>query len=394
MKKSLLFKDEQGDYNENRSVNIVCAPDSFKGSLEATQVASAMEEGALTAIQNVKVNKLPLSDGGEGLAASLVTSTGGKWGNAVVSDPLGRKVSAGYGILGDGQTGVLEMAAASGLPLLRAEELNPLQTSTYGTGELIIELLNLGCTKVIIGIGGSATNDGGLGMLKALGGEIFDHRGNALAGKGEDTLKLAKIDLTRLDPRIKGVEFISACDVDNPLLGPQGAARVYAPQKGADAKKVELLEKGMENLAQVIYQNLNVEIAESPGAGAAGGLGAGIQAFLGGRLVSGIELVLDTINIDFYLPDADLVITGEGTLDAQTIFGKVPFGVAKRAKQYQVPVVALAGHCDKGASRLHEFGLTAYFSISPGACSQAYLMNNAYELVKNTSYQVVRLISL
>lgn len=375
----------------SQGFTVICAPDSFKGSLSATEVANAMKQGVLSATEHAKVYMFPLSDGGEGLVEALVTSTNGRKKSAQVSDPIGRQVKAEYGLLGDGKTGVLEMAAASGLPLLKNEERNPMETSTYGTGELISALLSEGCKKIIIGIGGSATNDGGLGMFKALGGKLYNADGEDLIGKGKETTELAEIDFSQVDPRIHKTEFIAACDVDNPLTGQHGAAQIFAPQKGADQNAVKTLDKGLQQLAKVIHSHLGMDLSTTPGVGAAGGLGAGIMAFLGGKLSPGIDLVLNTVELESYLSGVQLVITGEGKLDRQTAYGKVPVGVAKRVKPYEIPVVALAGHVNSGAEVTHEAGITAYFSIAPGKATEAMLMKEAYGLVKKTAEQVTRL---
>jgi len=375
-------------------LKILCAPDSFKGSLTAEQVAEAMKEGIKKGAPQAEVKSYPLSDGGEGLLEALVRSTGGSIHKTIVSDPLGRLIETEYGVLGDGVTGVVEMARASGLLLLSKNEKNPTETSTYGTGELILDLLDKGCKKIVIGIGGSATNDGGLGMVRALGGKLYNLNREALQGRGNDLIELSEIDLSGLDSRIQNVEFVTACDVDNPLTGEQGAAHVFAPQKGADQEMVKFLDKGLKNYVNVINKTLGINVDREPGSGAAGGLGAGIMAFLNGKLVPGIELVLDTIKFEDHIKSANLIITGEGKLDRQTAYGKVPVGVGKLAKKKGVPVVAIAGTIGEGTEILHAQGLIAYFSIAKGPSFEESLFENASSLITDVSEQIIRLYTV
>ncbi len=367
---------------------VVCAPDSFKGSLAASEVARAMERGIKSFCPEAEVVKLPLSDGGEGLVDSLVAATKGKKKNTVVTDPLGRKVEAGYGILGDGQ-GVMEMAAASGLPLVAPEELNPLRTTTFGTGELLQALLDEGCRTVIVGIGGSATNDGGIGMLQALGGRFFDSEGKELGWGGGELNKLADFNLEGLDPRIEKTEIKVACDVDNPLTGENGATRVYGPQKGATLKMIEELERGLGHFGDLIREKKGIEVNSYPGSGAAGGLGAGMMVFLGGKLQPGVDLVLDTVRFEDKIKGADLVITGEGRLDKQTIYGKTALGVVRRSKK--IPVVAVGGWVEPEIALLREEGLTAFFSILDRPRSLEEAMKIAPMLLERSCEEIIRL---
>lgn len=367
---------------------VVCAPDSFKGSLAASEVARAMERGIKSFCPQAEVVKLPLSDGGEGLVDSLVAATKGKKKNTVVTDPLGRKVAAGYGILGDGQ-GVMEMAAASGLPLVAPEELNPLKTTTFGTGELLQALLDEGCRTVIVGIGGSATNDGGIGMLQALGGRFFDSEGKELRWGGGELNKLADFNLEGLDPRIEKTEIKVACDVDNPLTGENGATRVYGPQKGATLKMIEELERGLGHFGDLIREKKGIDVNSYPGSGAAGGLGAGMMVFLGGKLQPGVELVLDTVRFEDKIKGADLVITGEGRLDKQTIYGKTALGVVRRSKK--IPVVAVGGWVEPEIALLREEGLTAFFSILDRPRSLEEAMKIAPMLLERSCEEIIRL---
>jgi len=367
---------------------IVCAPDSFKGSLAAGEAAQAMDRGIRAFCLEADVVKLPLSDGGEGLVDALVAATKGQKKKAMVTDPLGRKVEAVYGILGDGQ-GVMEMAAASGLPLLGPEELNPLTTTTFGAGELLKALLEEGCRTVIVGIGGSATNDGGIGMLQALGGRFFDSEGKELEWGGGELNKLAEFNLEGLDPRIARTEIKVACDVDNPLTGENGAARVYGPQKGASPEVIKELDRGLGHLGDLIRDKKGVDVKNYPGAGAAGGLGAGMMVFLGGKLQPGVELVLDTVRFEEKVKGADLVITGEGRLDKQTIYGKTVLGVVRRSKK--IPVVAVGGWVEPEIALLREQGLTAFFSILDRPRSLEEAMKFAPTLLEQSCEEIIRL---
>ena len=322
---------------------IVVASDSFKGSLSSMQVANAVEQGVHEVSPSCKVIKVNVADGGEGTVEALLDTLGGQMQTVIVSDPLGRPISASYGILADGVTAVMEMSAASGLPLLSVEERNPMKTSTYGTGEMINDALSKGCRKFLVGIGGSATNDGGMGMLTALGFRFLDADDRALDGIGENMSKVQKIDVQAVPNAVAESVFIVACDVDSPFYGPEGAAYVFSPQKGADASMVEELDRGMQHLADIIRSSMDKDISDVPGAGAAGGLGGGFLAFLNARLERGIEMVLDAIDFDDIITGADLVITGEGRVDFQTLTGKTPYGVMRRARKQNIRVAAIGG---------------------------------------------------
>ena len=322
---------------------IVAASDSFKGSLTSLQVADAVETGVHKVFHSCEVVKVNVADGGEGTMEALLDTLGGRKVALSVKDPLGRSVEAVYGILADGLTAVMEMSAASGLPLLSPEERNPSLTSTYGTGEMIADALAKGCRKFLVGIGGSATNDGGMGMLSALGFRFRDAEGGLLTGIGADMARVAVIEDGAVPEAVKKAEFIVACDVDSPFCGPKGAAHVFSPQKGADPQMVRDLDRGMEHFAEVISASLGKDIRNLPGAGAAGGLGGGFVAFLNARLERGVEMVLDAIGFDSIIEGADLVITGEGRVDFQTLTGKTPFGVMKRAVRKNIKVVAIGG---------------------------------------------------
>ena len=346
---------------------IVVASDSFKGSLTSLQVAQNVERAVCEVYPSCKVVKVNVADGGEGTMDALQQTLGGRKVTIPVLDPLGRPVQASYVILEDGVTAVLEMSAASGLPLLTPEERNPSKTSTLGTGELICDALDKGCRKFLVGIGGSATNDAGMGMLQALGVRFYGAAGAELQGRGESLEKVANIDMEGLCNGLKESEFIVACDVEAPLYGPTGAAYVFAPQKGADQAMVERLDKGLKHFSEVAFNSLHTteDYAKSPGAGAAGGLGFGFIAFLSARLERGIEMVLDAIGFDQLIKGASLVITGEGRVDPQTLTGKTPFGVLKRAKKQGIPVVAIGGSVTLDPKEALEAGFDGVYAVTP-----------------------------
>lgn len=322
---------------------IVIASDSFKGSLTSLQVAESAAQGVHSVYPDCEVVKVNVADGGEGTMDALRSTLGGDWVKVMASDPLGRKREVSYVILGDGVTAVIEMSAASGLPLLSPDERNPLLTSTYGTGEMIADALSRGCRRFLVGIGGSATNDGGMGMLSALGFRFINACGAELPGIGASMAEVEYIDVSHVSADVMAAEFIVACDVDSPFCGPRGAAYVFAPQKGADPQMVAALDKGMAHFAEVVAKVMGKDVTDVPGAGAAGGLGGGFLAFLNARLERGIEMVLDAIDFDDIVEGADLVITGEGRVDSQTLTGKTPFGIMMRARKHGVPTVVIGG---------------------------------------------------
>ena len=374
-------------------MKIVLAPDSFKGSLSSTEAAEAMARGVRKVLPEAELVLLPLSDGGEGLVESLVVASRGEVVECEVTGPLGTPVKAKLGLMGGGKTAVIEMAKASGLILVPEEERNPLVTTTFGTGELIAKALDLGCEHLIIGIGGSATNDGGMGMAQALGVRFLDEQGELLGSGGAELARLAEIDVSRRDPRLDEVRIEVACDVTNPLTGPQGASHIYGPQKGATPEMVELLDAALNRYDQILKRDLGKDVGRIPGAGAAGGLGAGLMALLGGKLVSGIELVLDVLDFEGKAEGADLVLTGEGRFDGQSAYGKVPMGVAKRSRALDIPVVVIAGTVLPSAEGLHREGVTAYFSILNRPLSLKEAMEDAAELLEQQTAQVIRLFS-
>ena len=324
---------------------VVIASDSFKECLRSDQVAAAVAEGLQNALPGCDVVKLTVGDGGEGTMDALISALGGKRVVLTVQDPLGRPVEAEYAILTDGSA-VIEISKCSGLMLLSAQERNPLKTSTYGAGQLIADALDRGCRRFLVCIGGSATNDAGTGMLEAMGYRFVDSVGTEMNGCGETLEKIAHIDSSAAMPEIKEAEFIVACDVDSPLYGPKGAASVFAPQKGADAAMVEELDRGLRHFADIMQKCTGLDVADMPGVGAAGGLGAAFKAFLNADLKKGADMVLDAVRFDEQIVGADLVITGEGKIDSQTMAGKLPAAVAERAAAQNVPVVAICGYSD------------------------------------------------
>lgn len=375
-------------------MKIVIAPDSFKESLTALQVANSIEKGFRSIFPDAEIIKVPMADGGEGTVQSLVDATGGQLINKTVTGPLGESVDAFIGILGNGKTAVIEMAAASGLHLVPAEERNPLIATTRGTGELILEALNLGVDHIIIGIGGSATNDGGAGMAKALGARLVDVNGNEIKEGGGALHELAYIDITQLDPRLAEVKFEIACDVDNPLTGPRGASAIFGPQKGATPEMVKQLDENLAHYASIIERDLDKKINEVPGAGAAGGLGGGLLAFLPAKLIKGVDIVIKATGLADHLKDASLVVTGEGKVDGQTIYGKTPIGVAKTAKKYNVPVIAIAGNVAKDSDIVYEYGIDSVFSIVPGIIPLSDAFEHAAEYVERLAANIASVMKV
>ena len=340
-------------------MNVLIAPQAFKGSLDATEVANAIARGVRQIFPRAMLTILPIADGGEGTVRALVAASHGKTITTRVTGPLGRPVSATWGMLGDGRTGVIEMAAASGLPLICRDERNPMHTTTLGTGELIADALEAGIRHLIIGIGGSATNDGGAGMARALGVRFLDRDGRELPNGGAALARLDHIDATHLDPRVVELEVEVACDVNNPLTGPTGASHVYGPQKGATPEMIEILDSALARYANVLQHDLGVDVADTPGAGAAGGLGAGLIAFLNAHLRAGVDLVFDAMDIDSALNGIDLVITGEGRVDRQDLYGKAPMGIAKRAQRAASPASQSAGSTGRDYHVVYDHGLDA-----------------------------------
>ena len=361
---------------------VVVAPDSFKGSLSAVQAAEAMERGVLDAWPDSRVVKIPIADGGEGTVEALVTATCGRYQTCTVRGPLGRPVEARWGVLGDGRTAVVEMAAASGLTLVPEGRRDPRIASTFGTGQLIRAVLDAGFRHLVIGIGGSATNDGGSGMAKALGVRLLDGRGDTLPEGGAALSRLASVDLSRVDPRLAATEILVACDVDNPLTGPRGASAVYGPQKGATPAVVAELDAALERYAAVSSGATGRDVAGLPGAGAAGGLGAGLLLFTPARLVPGIDLVLDSTRFDDQVRGARLVVVGEGRTDHQTAMGKAPVGVARVASRHGVPVLLVSGSLGPGAEEVLAHGIGRIVQASPPEMPLQEAMARAAELLQ------------
>lgn len=349
-------------------MKLILAPDSFKESLTAVEAAEAMARGVRRALPDAEAVPLPVGDGGEGTMDVLLHALGGRVYRAEVTYPLGERGMAEYAVLGDGRTAVVELARASGLHLVPRDRRDPLRTTTFGTGELIREALSHPVERLIVTIGGSATNDAGAGLLQALGARILDGSGRPVGFGGGSLGDVDRVDLSSLHPRLREVELLVACDVTNPLVGPRGASRVFGPQKGADAETVERLEANLTRFADVVRRDTGRPLHDEPGAGAAGGTGYALM-LCGGRLVSGIDLVLDTLGFDERLRGADYVLTGEGKIDDQTPGGKVIAGIVRRARKAGVPVIAFAGAVRPGYEPLYGEGLLAVFGITPHPCS-------------------------
>ena len=374
-------------------MKILIIPDSFKGSSTSVEVADCIETGIKRVFPHAKTVKIPVADGGEGTVEALLAGAGGTRHSCTVTGPLGEKRSACFVVLPDG-TAVIEMAAASGLALVPHAKRNPLYTTTFGTGQLMRTAMDLGCTKIVIGIGGSATNDGGAGMAQALGVSLTDASGRELPYGADALRKLAHIDISGLDPRIAETEIITACDVNNPLCGENGASAIFGPQKGATKEMVQILDQNLKNLSQKVFEQLGSKMDTVAGAGAAGGLGFGLMVFCGAKLQSGIEMVLDVAHVDDILQTCDLVITGEGRIDGQSIMGKVPVGVAVRAKKYHVPVVAIVGGMGEGANEVYEHGIDAIMCTVNGAMRMEDAMQRTRELLEDAAFRVAKLIQI
>ncbi|WP_154062850.1 glycerate 3-kinase [Klebsiella grimontii] len=368
-------------------MKIIIAPDSFKESVSASRCAQAIKAGFVSIFPQAECVCLPIADGGEGTVEAMVEATDGKIVMLPVMGPMGDFVGAFYGLSGDGQTAFIEMAAASGLMLVPAGERNPLRATSYGTGELIRHALDAGVRHIILGIGGSATVDGGMGMAQALGARFLDERGESVGLGGGALQRLVKIDLSDLDPRLHDCRIEVACDVDNPLLGERGAAAVFGPQKGACIEMVAVLERGLQNYARVMLAATGQDVAAMVGGGAAGGMGAAARVFLNATLKSGIDIVLEAVHLEEALRDADLVITGEGRMDSQTVGGKAPIGVARIAKKYDIPVIGIAGVLGDGVEAVHQHGIDAVFSILPALAPLAEVLDrgeqNLYACARN-----------
>ncbi|RRZ97127.1 glycerate kinase [Erwinia sp. 198] len=375
-------------------MKIVIAPDSYKESLSAQQVATQIEQGFREIFPEAQYVKLPAADGGEGTVEAMVAATGGKTVRLRVTGPLGEEVDAFYGLSGDDSCAYIEMAAASGLELVPAARRDPLITTSFGTGELIRSALDKGVHRFIIGIGGSATNDGGAGMVQALGAKLLDSEGRQIGSGGGRLNDLATIDISELDARIKNCRFEVACDVTNPLLGEEGASAVFGPQKGATPELVEQLDNALAHYAQIIRRDLDIDVLSIPGGGAAGGMGVALHAFCGAELRRGIEIVTEALGLDELVRDATLVITGEGRIDSQTIHGKVPIGVAQVAKRYNKPVIGIAGSLTKDVAVVHQHGLDAVFSVIYSICTLDDALENAADNVRMTARNIAAALAI
>ncbi|EPT6931151.1 glycerate kinase [Cronobacter malonaticus] len=370
---------------------IVIAPDSFKESLSAMDVAKAIEAGFREIYPQAHYVCVPMADGGEGTVEAMVAATGGQIITTPVTAPLGNKVDGFFGLLGDGETAVVEMAAASGLHLVPAAQRDPRITTSYGTGELILAALERGVKAIIIGIGGSATNDGGAGMMQALGARFLDGEGHELAPGGAALAGLERLDLSALDPRLAQVSVTVACDVDNPLCGEKGASAVFGPQKGATPAMVTELDAALRRFGEQLEAVTGKTIISAPGAGAAGGMGAALLGMLNAELRPGIEIVIESLGLAQAVRDADLVITGEGRLDSQSIHGKTPIGVARVAKQFQRPMVAIAGSLTPDYQIVHEHGIDAAFSVIDRIVTLQEALDDAERNLRVTARNVAAL---
>ncbi|MDM3523069.1 glycerate kinase [Citrobacter sp. Ca225] len=375
-------------------MKIVIAPDSYKESLSALEVANAIEQGFREIWPDADYVKLPVADGGEGTVEAMVAATAGRIVDVNVTGPLGEPVTAFFGLSGDERTAFIEMAAASGLEQVPVALRDPLKTTSWGTGELIRHALDAGVDHIIIGLGGSATNDGGAGMVQALGAKLLDARQNEIGKGGAALDALTRIDISQLDPRLAACRIKVACDVTNPLTGKEGASAVFGPQKGATAETIDRLDTALAHYAQIIARDLEVDVLELAGGGAAGGMGAALYAFCGAQLRRGIEIVTDALQLDACVADADLVVTGEGRMDSQTIHGKVPVGVAKVAKRYHKPVIGIAGSLTADVGIVHEHGLDAVFSVIYTICTLDDALKNAAENVRMTARNVAATLKM
>lgn len=375
-------------------MNILIAPDSFKGSLSAKDFCFHAEKAIKSFNSNINTIKVPLADGGEGTTQAMVLNTDGDFIQCEVTNPVGLKIEATFGILGDGETAVIEMAEASGLTLIDEEKRNPWLTTTYGTGELIKKALDLNVKKIILGIGGSATNDGGAGMLQALGFKLLNKNGENIKNGAKGINELKYIDISNKDKRLDEVEFLIACDVNNPLYGKNGAAYVYGPQKGADKKMVEDMDEALKNFSKIIINTFDKDVSNIPGAGAAGGLGAGLLAFLNANLKPGFEIISEEIKLEkiFKENKIDLLITGEGEMNYQSINGKLPVEISKLAKKYGVKTVSVVGNMGYEFEKVYQHGVDAVFSITSGPMSLSESIENTGYLVEKVISNIIRLL--
>jgi len=373
---------------------ILLSPQEFKESLSGIEVAMAMKKGIRNVDKNVTIDLCPVADGGDGTLQTLVDITEGELIKQKVHNPLGKIIDSEWGKLGDNKTAVIEMAKASGLALLNENEKDPMKTSTYGTGELFRSALDHGIRDFIIGIGGSATNDGGAGFASALGAKFLDSNKDIVIPSGESVGKISHIDTSGLDKRLQEVKVMVACDVNNPLCGKNGASNIFGPQKGANEQTIKILDKSLRHWAKVIKDQMRKDILNVPGSGAAGGLGAGLMAFADAELLNGADIVLDYLNYEKKLEGVDLVIVGEGQTDKSTQFNKSPIAVSLRAKKYNIPVIIISGSLGKGYNELENMGIDAFFSIVNEPMDLQYAINNAFELIEISTQEIYKAISL
>ncbi|OGJ98409.1 MAG: hypothetical protein A2487_02705 [Candidatus Raymondbacteria bacterium RifOxyC12_full_50_8] len=377
-------------------MRMLLAIDSFKESMTSLQAAKAFEQGIRTVLPQISIATLLVSDGGEGFTEAFLHTGKGHRVRTMVTGPLGKRIMAHFGIFDRGKQAVVELAQASGLALLKPGERNPMRTSSYGTGELINAAIQQGVRTITVGIGGSATNDGGIGMAQALGAIFYNAQGDLIAAPatGKDLLSIARIDLSGVRRRLSGVRIAVACDVANPMTGPRGSSAVYGPQKGATPAMVRHLDAGLRNLCRVIRKDVGKNIERMPGAGAAGGIGGGFVAFLGARLLPGIDTLLDAVGFDSLLASADLGVTGEGAIDGQTVNNKAPVGVARRARKRGVPVIAVCGAIGPGAHRVHDQGIGAVYCITPGPMSLERAIGSGKKHMTQAGETIGRLLTL
>ncbi len=375
-------------------MKIVIAPDSYKESLSAIDVAKAIEKGFREIFPDAHYVSVPVADGGEGTVDAMISATQGVKAVATVTGPLGEPVTASWGMSGDGKTAFIEMAEASGLALVPVEKRNPLVTTSYGTGELILRALDNGVRNIIIGIGGSSTNDGGAGMVQALGAKLTDATGKDVSPGGGSLLSLSNIDISGLDKRLQSCVINVACDVTNPLTGDNGASRIFGPQKGADEATIVELDRNLAHFAQAIKKHLRRDVENTPGAGAAGGMGAALMAFLGADLRSGVEIVTEALNLEEHIHNCSLVVTGEGRMDSQSIRGKVPVGVAAVAKRYRKPVIGIAGSLSCDVAVVHQHGIDAVFSVLNRVGTLDEALKNAFENIYRASRDIAATVAI
>lgn len=374
-------------------MKIVVAPDSFKESMSAKEVCDSIEKGLLSVSKDWEIVKVPMADGGEGTLEALIDATNGKIFNEKTLNPLGEEITSRFGILGKKNIAIIEMASTSGLELISPEKRNPYITTTYGTGQLMLKSLEQNVEEIILGIGGSATNDGGAGMLQALGAKLLNKNGNEIGFGGYELSKLDKIDFSNLDKRLKNIKILVACDVTNPLTGKNGSSYIFGKQKGATPEMIEVLDENLLHYSKIIKRDLGFDVNDIPGAGAAGGLGAGLLT-LGAILKKGIEIVIEANELDKKVQGADLVITGEGSIDGQTRFGKTPYGVVSVAKKYNIPTVTLTGNVGKDIDILYDYGFDAIFSIMQGVDTLENALKNGKENIEKTAKNIGHFIKI